>query len=773
MSTANGAPVTREDVIQARRRLALTQTQLSQSKLDKITKLQESISLPDMWLGAQWDALSRNKQDADFSGWRRTNRKAGRNYPIFEDEEQLGNIREMSRILAAHNGYAKGLISGLVSYVLGNGFIYRIGSASQKAPAPDELIDAAQDVIDEFLERTQWHGGEMPAMEEELVRRAYIDGEFFVATTLLDQGLTDVRSIEPELVTAPVGMKDGPDWWTFGIQADPDDVQKHLSYWVGWCGKGAADGQEYLPDKMTHLRRNVVRSIKRGLPDLYGDTLHALHTASALRKNMAEGAAIQASYAGIRQHDSATKEQVEDFRSEVADYTSNRPTRPIGLDYHQKFEPGMVDIPKGLNFVLPPTATNAAAHVEILQACLRAGGTWANAPEWLVSGLHDTSSFASSLTAESPFLRLVVRDQRAFKSAFLRIMWTVLQNRVKAGLTVLVRGGDWAATGRYSERVFTWLEVERLLDIQVEAPSPETRDKAAEAQSNLVYLNSRVKSAQTVQGELGLDSEQELVNMEEFQERLGDAGLPLPLPPSTFGKINQPLPVVIEPQPLEELPDEPENLADAGLAAVSQAASPDDAAKALAATVGGSQAIIALQTQYYAGELPRSAALANARILFGFNQADADMMFPVLDAPVVKESVQPAEMYRTILERLTTGRQLLEQVNKPPEVNVNVNVPKQDPQPAPIVNATITLQEQATPAPTININVPPQPPPVVQVENIVNVPPAAVPQITVENVVQPAPVVVQPSGTPKRGKRRVAFGKDSTGKITDATIEDA
>jgi uncharacterized protein DUF935 len=49
----------------------------------------------------------------------------------------------------------------------------------------------------------------------------------------------------------------------------------------------------------------------------------------------------------------------------------------------------------------------------------------------------------------------------------------------------------------------------------------------------------------------------------------------------------------------------------------------------LRATVGGSQAIAELQRAFYAGELLREAAIANAVMVFGFTPEEAESLFPV------------------------------------------------------------------------------------------------------------------------------------------------
>lgn len=62
--------------------------------------------------------------------------------------------------------------------------------------------------------------------------------------------------------------------------------------------------------------------------------------------------------------------------------------------------------------------------------------------------------------------------------------------------------------------------------------------------------------------------------------------------------------------------------------AVDAASKGSDGANALRATVGGMQAVANLQTAYYAGQVPREAAIANAKIMFGFSDAEANSLFP-------------------------------------------------------------------------------------------------------------------------------------------------
>ena len=77
----------------------------------------------------------------------------------------------------------------------------------------------------------------------------------------------------------------------------------------------------------------------------------------------------------------------------------------------------------------------------------------------------------------------------------------------------------------------------------------------------------------------------------------------------------------------------------------------------LRTTVGGLNAIAGIQANYYAGKIPRAAAVANVQLLFGFSPAEAASLFPEIaptkltpdDAPAAGDS-QAAESVRRALK---------------------------------------------------------------------------------------------------------------------------
>jgi hypothetical protein len=162
-----------------------------------------------------------------------------------------------------------------------------------------------------------------------------------------------------------------------------------------------------------------------------------------------------------------------------------------------------------MNYVPPPGAAASQGHLQIMQALLRSAGNRHNAPEWLVSSDASNNNYASSMTAESPFLRHCKRLQELYKRPFLKVIKAAIQNAADAGLLPI--------------------NILDFVDISATPPELEVQDKAGMAQANQAYVAMGVKSRQTVAQELGLDWDTEITNNQEYAEQMG-GGAPLPMP---------------------------------------------------------------------------------------------------------------------------------------------------------------------------------------------------------------------------------------------------
>ena len=469
------------------------------------------------WVGAYADYLDRirTREPVATGPSGQWQRKGGRDYPFYQTETELALLRAPARVLCGANGYAAGMVEGLTSYVIGTGIVYRVAERKQATEVPDGLKESAQEAVDEFLDRTEWYGGELPGLEEELFKRSVEDGEFLLLHVPLEDGRVDVRTAEPEQLT----QKPGEDFevYGFGVKTAPGDVQCPLAYWIQ-TGVGLGDGDEHDASLVTHFRRNAKRNSKRGVTDFAFDAFEALQQASVLRSNLGGAAAEQAAIVGVRQHQTATQEQISRFVDEDSDFASTdyltgrqTPTR--------KTRRGWEDIPEGMGYVSGPGATNAPAHLSVLQSLLRAAGVRWNAPEWLISGDASNNNYASSLVGESPFVKRVLREQRRYREAFRRTMLIVLEHAADAG-----RVRDAAG------RPYTWAEVKSLLDVTAEAPSPATRNRLEEAQVAAIEVPLGVESRQRYAQQQGRDFQQVLRDNLDYLDEAGGDGPELPDP---------------------------------------------------------------------------------------------------------------------------------------------------------------------------------------------------------------------------------------------------
>lgn len=548
MSSTNGTvPATAkqhtpDDVRNLRVNNAYLRESIRNRGLERSAKVLESFQSIE-WANIYSDMLDRFR-NPDMTSFRFSSvgdRRWGMNWPLVRNEQDLALLRMPSRMVCATNDYAIGLLTGLTSYVIGGGYNYRAASmAGMESQCPKELITYCQAVITETQKLNDWSGGEQPGMEAELFWRSCEDGEFFLRCFAQDDGSTKFRTVEPEQVTMPGGLVDTPsgrrhipaEEGMFGIITPENDAQDVRGYYV-FYGNNVSTGSIVDKDEMVHLRRNVHRSVKRGMPDFTFDTYTRLVQASKLAGSLGTCAAVQAAIPWIQQYEMASKETVEGLIDgiDMADLTKINPTSGRTESF-QKVEPGTVPhIDKGQSYVASPGANNATAHLAILQMLAQSGGRRWNAPPWLATGDNPSASYATSLTEESPFMRTVLRNQAGYKGAFVKPFWFALEHRIRTrgGVRLAVRDGDVIV-----EKVFTWEDIKRLIDIQVEDHNPDVRDKLEHAQKQAIQIQNKTLSPQTAIAQNGDDVDREKTNMLEWAEEMGTQAGPQ-LPPAGGG----------------------------------------------------------------------------------------------------------------------------------------------------------------------------------------------------------------------------------------------
>jgi len=396
------------------------------------------------------------------------------------------HARDVARLLVQSNGFARGILEHLTTFVIGEGYAY---TARPKGRGNPKLADAVQVLVDDWLDREAW--GER---EQELFERSRRDGEYGLRLFPVD-GHLSVRPMEPEHVRPPDGERaaDYPD----GLRCDPDDAETVLAYW--YRPDEDRDGEEIDARDAELVTLNVDRVIRRGVSDFWpvGDELEGVRK---LLRNMREGGAVQAAIAWIEQFDAASQSSVIAARNQARDQNRPYPNDPITgrpVQY-QKFEPGtVVKVGQGRTYQPAPLAQNTTQHIAIAQACLRAICTRWGMPEYF-TGDASNANYASTLVAGSPFVRAVRRWQAFYRRRFLRVVWRAVQAACDAG-----------------RLPYTYAEVRAAVDIQCEAPAPEIADALQEAQRRQTEAQAGVLSVRTWRGLAGYDDATEAHNIAE------------------------------------------------------------------------------------------------------------------------------------------------------------------------------------------------------------------------------------------------------------------
>lgn len=438
-----------------------------------------------------------------------SDREDGKLFPLYETEMDLARIRGQSRNLAAFTSTTIGAIEALKNYVIGTGFTYTV--QEKEGVQAEEFVKQAQRVIDSFIELNDYKG----VIDVESHQRSREDGEVFVHLQT-DGPRVFVDMIEPDNVTEPANKREMEEWveaaygidtmafvpsWKFGILTSKSQTWRPLGYHVVFDSAG--NDWEFIPEKrMVHIKRNVPRKAKRGVSD-FVPVWEDIEAEARLRKNTGEGAAVQAAIAFIREHVPGTsKSDIEDFLSANAttnyDKSIKDGTRTVQVE---KFQAGTVkDIPEGMKYHAGPMGTlRSPIFIEVAQFILRSIGQRWSFPEFIISGDASNANFASTLVAESPFVKARECDQGFYKRHDSELLWKVLR---------LAWEND-ALSGT------TWQQVRKSIDIKIDAPEVASRDKQKQAGTDEVLQRMGVKSRRTIAAEHDLDLDEELQNMED------------------------------------------------------------------------------------------------------------------------------------------------------------------------------------------------------------------------------------------------------------------
>ncbi|MGW8255901.1 MAG: phage portal protein [Thermoguttaceae bacterium] len=411
--------------------------------------------------GTRWNALGAGAKSGAMNG------------VPFSDEQQLAEIREQCRALAAGNEFAINGHENRISYIVGSGHVYR--AVARKGQSPSErLLLAVQDVVDEFVALNHWH-----KRQQEIVRRKDRDGECFLRFFPAPDGTLRVRFVEPDQVAAPTANP-GDSAASFGVQTDPRDVETALGYCI--------DGRLIDADDIQHRKANVDANVKRGLP-LFFPVRKNLRRAEKLLRNMSVVSEIQSAIAIIRKHGAITNAGLEQFVADGADVSLT--SQSTGRTSHfRRFAPGTIlDALAGTEYEFPAAGIDAARYVAVLQAELRAIASRLVMPEFMLSSDASNANYSSTMVAEGPAVKMFERLQHEMLEDDVRVMRRAVRHAISCGR----------------------LPAEALAetDIRGTAPTLAVRDRLKDTQADQILVRSGAMSVATMALRNGLDPEHE------------------------------------------------------------------------------------------------------------------------------------------------------------------------------------------------------------------------------------------------------------------------
>ena len=145
-------------------------------------------------------------------------------------------------------------------------------------------------------------------------------------------------------------------------------------------------------------------------------------------------------------------------------------------------------------------------------------------PEWMLTGRLD-AKFANAFASESPFVRMIQGQQHDHALQFSRIVEGAVSNMIAVDEAARERIRTAAAAGAAGRTTVNAedrpTEVWDLVELQIEPPSIEVRDKLRDAQAHKILQQSRVMSRRTWAARADLDWEQELANIADEETALG------------------------------------------------------------------------------------------------------------------------------------------------------------------------------------------------------------------------------------------------------------
>jgi len=336
-----------------------------------------------------------------------------------QQSNQLEAIRK-SREFERWNAEGHGIIGTMVNYIMGKGL---------------SIMPKSEDPMVWYIWREFWTSdrNKMALKQFEIVKRLFRDGEVFIESfdTTEDgkkSGKTTIRFIDPLLVKAPVtpGQMVAEEDKN-GIKTDPEDIEKVLGYHVQ--SRVNETQFRFIPaEKMLHIKINADSDQKRGEP--------FMQSILGLMKNYEQWLENRILLNKMRSAIVLIK-KVEGTPTEVARLANTIPNASnvaAGETKKQAIRGGtMITEGPGVTYRMEAPNINASDVKEDGRNIKLSMASGTNLPEYML-GDASNANFASTLIAESPFVKGIESWQIFLEYWIGKLFKMVIKNAVDAGL---------------------------------------------------------------------------------------------------------------------------------------------------------------------------------------------------------------------------------------------------------------------------------------------------------------------------------------------------
>ena len=419
---------------------------------------------------------------------------------IYGDSKQIYTEAEicdmqLQALKISYSPQGRNVLETMESFVIGkNAKITAVGLKE------DNKLEEIQKYWEGFAKQEKFD-----KRSKELLRRTMRDGESFlrffepsITAEINEQEFTKVRFIEPKEIQDRQGR------FTYGIETDPNDIENVLNYHRLFPQRKTSndlqstENQEVIPaDEIIHTKILVDSNVKRGISFLIGVAKYIRKYESWLddRINLNKIRSIFNLIGNIE-----GPGDISNVTDQFSDVTGKTPTG--GTAKKRMPKPGSVLMNRGVKWEYQSLNIRAQDTKDDGRNIQLMAASGIQFPEYIFRADASNSNMASTMIAESPFVRMIEKYQDIFQDVFKEIFWKVIN------------------FGRESKQIELSDEEMEKLDCQVDFATLIHRDLKAETEAYTIHDNQGYASRQTISGMLGYDFEEEQVLIKKETEEL-------------------------------------------------------------------------------------------------------------------------------------------------------------------------------------------------------------------------------------------------------------